>query len=175
MADTIIWNNYDDTVLGVLDGSTEYGGYEYYSCIIVYVNGNPINTMPSESTYRIQYWKVKTKSLKSLDLNDYNPIMDFSVSGRENPRDLEIMYGKLLRNNISIYKIYEKCFRKLLDRIEIRSTGGKNVAVKPLKSYLKGLTTLVDQILAQEGLPERDPMDVEHISQRKKGYSHVRG
>lgn len=179
--ESIIWNNYEDTVLGYHEYTV---GYDYHG-IIVYVNGNPISQIPSEATYRIQYWKIASNhriSRGALDLNDEHPVIDFSISGKENPRDLEIMYGKLLRMNVK-YKYFTRdigddrgaLLHNALDHITLHPSGGRNVAIKPLSSYLKGLTILVQEILDQEGLPEREPMTVAHISQRKKGYSHVQG
>lgn len=131
--------------------------------IIVQVHSYPISCEPRDCTFRIRIWyrKGSEPALKNVKVPDFDELYDISISAAEDPRDLERMYGKILREHPIVSG-------------HITESGSKKSGIRPTSSYLLEFQRRVNEILSLSSTTDRMPVENDHLTKRNKGFSHAR-
>jgi len=130
----------------------------YSGVWIVYqlrVNGVPAKMRPAESDYNVRKFVqsgARQAELSIYDLTDENLVEEFTISSTEDPRDLEQLYGKMVKDLGSGWK---------------PTSERSNFTAKDTASnYVDHFTRIVDSIMHPP--PPREASENAHVGLRKK-------
>lgn len=129
------------------------------ACLVT-IQGSPVATKPSESTYIITIWDftaVKSKCTMS-DIADHDYVVQFALTATISSEDMEHMYSDIVKK-----------YGKQLCRIVESSYGFK--APVSRGSYLKDFISRIQMLLSSED--RQSSTMCAHVKRRTKGYSHA--
>lgn len=154
------YTDYEYTILGMsvehvsffLRKTHEYG----YIGVTVQILGSPVKYGPNDATYKIRIWQNKIYANPVINdpnqFEDQHFVSEFSISPTEDPIDLELRYGNILRK---------------YDVTKIKPVHQPFDAQCKRQSYIDQFIYIINNIVNSKD-KERAPMENDHLVQRKK-------